>query len=276
MRFGEFLPWIIVTFSTLIFIKVVSPRNWPERTRRAFHFVLTAGFFLMIGAYWLSTGEKFDETAYRWVLCRIYPFARCSAVAPAAARDDLRERLEQQIENLKRETDALKRRQDDAQEAKRQEEVRAKANAVAKPVPLPSLSQEGPQMSAIKPVPEPLKPLPYETSNTRKSPIVHDAEKIKLYVVTFAYNGKLESPPYSGGTVRQDYSGYAGILLRDYQGKFEIRLTDVKVGGLGGLRHECTGGQALSDLRVGDVVRMKPGNCTMLTDTFVPGTVFAP
>ncbi len=105
---------------------------------------------------------------------------------------------------------------------------------------------------------------------------MHSAEKIKLYVVSFAPDGELGSPPYTDGTIRRDYSGYAGILLRDNQGMFEIRVTDVKAGGLGGFRHECTGGQALSAISIGDIVRMKPGNCTTLTDMFVPGTAFAP
>jgi hypothetical protein len=38
-------------------------------------------FFLLIGAYWLTTGEKFDETAYRLILCQIYNFV--PAVQPA-------------------------------------------------------------------------------------------------------------------------------------------------------------------------------------------------
>lgn len=104
--------------------------------------------------------------------------------------------------------------------------------------------------------------------------VVHGAEKTKLYVVTFAPGGKLEGPPYTGGTIRRDYAGYAGTLVRDDRGTFEIKVTDVNVAGQGSLRHECTGGAALSAIKIGDIVRMKPGNCTMLTDYFVPGAAF--
>ena len=151
MRITEYLPWIIITFLTLVIVRAVSPINWPEHTRRAFHIAIAAVFFFLIGGYWLTTGEKFDETAYRLVLCRIYPFERCSYVASDVAPSaPLRKRLEEQkeqIEELKRVTEALKQ-QAIAQEAKRQEDERAKANAAAKPAPLPLPRHEEPQMPA--------------------------------------------------------------------------------------------------------------------------------
>ena len=81
MRLGEYLPWVIATIVSLLFVTPVVPKHWPKHTKALFRIAVAAGFFFLIGAYWLATGEKFDETAYRVVLCRIYPFERCSSIS---------------------------------------------------------------------------------------------------------------------------------------------------------------------------------------------------
>jgi len=116
---------------------------------------------------------------------------------------------------------------------------------------------------------------PHSPASAAPPPAVHGVEKTKLYVVTFSPSGKLEGPPYTGGTIKSDFAGYAGTLVRDDRGTFEIKVTDVNLAGQGSLQHDCTGGVPLSRIRIGDIVRMKPSNCTMLTDYFVPGAAFA-
>jgi hypothetical protein len=112
------------------------------------------------------------------------------------------------------------------------------------------------------------------TEAASAQPVGRGPEKTKLYAVTFAPGGKLETPPYTGGTIRRDYAGYAGTLVRDDRGIFEIKVTDVNLAGQEGLRHECTGGAAFAAIKVGAIVRMKPSNCTTLTDYFVAGAAF--
>jgi len=81
MRLGEYLLWGIATITTLLFVTAVVPKRWSDRTKVVFRIAVAAAFFFLIGIYWLATGEKFDETAYRIVLCRIYYFERCSSVS---------------------------------------------------------------------------------------------------------------------------------------------------------------------------------------------------
>src|SRR5262249_38484960 len=50
--------------------------------------VMAVGFFFLIGAYWLITGEKFDETAYRLVLCPMYAFERCSSPSVSSSQPE--------------------------------------------------------------------------------------------------------------------------------------------------------------------------------------------
>jgi flagellar biosynthesis GTPase FlhF len=88
-------------------------------------------FFFLIGAYWLATGEKFDETAYRFVLCRLYSFERCSALVEKPARIETSEQLKREMEALTKATQELRRQQQEAAEEKRREEERAKAKLEA-------------------------------------------------------------------------------------------------------------------------------------------------
>lgn len=81
MRVSEYLPWIVATFVSLIFVSAVLPTGWPEKTKRAFRLFVALLFFFVIGLYWLATGEKFDETVYRIVLCNFHSFERCSSAA---------------------------------------------------------------------------------------------------------------------------------------------------------------------------------------------------
>jgi len=79
MRFSDYLMWLIATFASLLFVGAVTPKHWSAPTRDVFRVLVAVSFFFLIGAYWLTTGEKFDETAYRLVLCRLHAFERCSA-----------------------------------------------------------------------------------------------------------------------------------------------------------------------------------------------------
>lgn len=79
MRISEYLLWFLLTFGSLFVVSAVLPNSWPERTKITIRMVTAAGFFLLIGAYWLTTGEKFDETAYRLILCRVHDFYRCNS-----------------------------------------------------------------------------------------------------------------------------------------------------------------------------------------------------
>jgi hypothetical protein len=130
MRIGEYLPWIIATFSTLIFVTTVSPKHWSENTKRAFSVAIAGAFFFLIGAYWLTTGEKLDESAYRLILCKLYPFERCSSVSSEVApKGDVPDQLKQQMAALTKTANELKRQQEEMREAKRREEDRAAAKS---------------------------------------------------------------------------------------------------------------------------------------------------
>lgn len=78
MRPSELLFWLLATFSTLFFVSAVLPSKWPQHVRFTFRMVVAVAFFFLIGAYWLTTGEKFDETTYRLLLCRVHDFQRCN------------------------------------------------------------------------------------------------------------------------------------------------------------------------------------------------------
>lgn len=93
MRLGEYLPWIIATATTLLFVTAVLPEGWSERRKKAFKIAIGVTFFLLVGVYWLVTGEKFDETAYRLVLCRIYEFERCAFVEKDALHDEASQQI---------------------------------------------------------------------------------------------------------------------------------------------------------------------------------------
>src|SRR2546423_13731074 len=85
MRVSEYLPWLIATFASLLFVSVLTPTYWREPTKHIFRVLVALCFFFLIGVYWLMTGEKFDETTYRLVLCRFHAFERCASppsVAP--------------------------------------------------------------------------------------------------------------------------------------------------------------------------------------------------
>jgi hypothetical protein len=132
MRIGEYLPWLIATISTLFFVTAVAPKHWSERSKTVLRIAIAAIFFVLIGAYWLSTGEKFDETAYRFVLCRLYQFERCSGPpADVAAKSDTPERLQREVEALTKAAQEIRRQQEEAAEARKRDEERARMKAAA-------------------------------------------------------------------------------------------------------------------------------------------------
>ena len=111
MRISEYLPWIIASFLSLLFVTAVTPNKWSERTKNTFRVIVAVCFFFLIGAYWLATGEKFDETAYRLVLCKIHSFERCSNAGASQSGPDGEslERWRKSEQQLKDAADAIAR-----------------------------------------------------------------------------------------------------------------------------------------------------------------------
>src|SRR4051794_21638140 len=99
MRFPDLIFW----FATLFFVTAHLPKNCPAQVRGIFRFFVATFFFFLIGVYWLTTGEKFDESAYRLILCRVYPFPRCTLANEV-----------QRIERETQEAEAERRRQAEA------------------------------------------------------------------------------------------------------------------------------------------------------------------
>jgi|GEM_PF-5262542 len=151
MRLGEYLPWIIATAATLLFVTVVLPDRWSTRRKNAFKFVIAGIFFLFIGAYWLTTGEKLDETAYRFVLCKIYNFEKCVSIE-RTQQHDVSQQFAREAEALRKIVEEIRSQQQEAaarqakedreriekqraaDEVRRQEEAKAKAKADAEAV----------------------------------------------------------------------------------------------------------------------------------------------
>jgi hypothetical protein len=132
MRLGEFLPWIIATIATLLFVTAVVPQHWSARTKHTFRITVAAGFFFSIGAYWLTTGEKFDETVYRFVLCRVHSFERCSSISrEVSSRNEVTERPKSEIESLTQAIQEIRRQQEEAAEVRKKQEERAREKAEA-------------------------------------------------------------------------------------------------------------------------------------------------
>lgn len=146
MHISEFLPWLLATFSTLIFVSALMPAHWSAKVKASFRLFVAILSFVAIGGYWLTTGEKFDETAYRLVLCKIHNFNRCNLselkrgepsapsqdvqsggqsrveeIAAERRRQDERERLAEEVH--RREMEAERRRQQE-RERQRQDENR--------------------------------------------------------------------------------------------------------------------------------------------------------
>ncbi len=132
MRLGEFLPWIIATIASVLFVTAVVPERWPARTKYMFRIAVAVGFFFLIGTYWLTTGEKFDETLYRFVLCRFHAFERCSTISREVnPNSEAPERLKSEIDALAKAAQEIRRQQDEAADARKRDEERAKAKADA-------------------------------------------------------------------------------------------------------------------------------------------------
>jgi len=129
MRFSEYLLWFLVTFASLFFVSAVLPRSWPEQLRTIFRIVVAVAFFFLVGAYWLTTGEKLDESAYRLVLCQMYNFERCKPPSDVAAEEERRRQVEAQrqqsaAEAREREAEKERRRQTELERQKAADEAR--------------------------------------------------------------------------------------------------------------------------------------------------------
>ena len=137
MRISEYLPWVLVTFASLIFVSPIFSKEWSERTIAIFRISVAIVFFFLIGAYWLLTGEKFDETAYKLILCRVYSFERCAS-SGEVLRDNgvASENIKKEIEALRKATEELNQRQNEAnkraeEEARKHAELAARAKREA-------------------------------------------------------------------------------------------------------------------------------------------------
>jgi flagellar biosynthesis GTPase FlhF len=104
----------------------VLPGGWPEHRKKVFKIAIAIGFFIVIGVYWLITGEKFDETAYRLVLCKVYQFERCLSVEREASQNDTSQQIARQAEALIKAAEEIRREQQEAA-ARRANEDRERA-----------------------------------------------------------------------------------------------------------------------------------------------------
>jgi hypothetical protein len=78
MRPFDFLPYVAVTVAGLFIVQAAVSHTWKEGVKRGFQAVMAVLFFVCIGSYWLATGEKPDETAYRLIICPFLALDRCS------------------------------------------------------------------------------------------------------------------------------------------------------------------------------------------------------
>lgn len=74
----EMLPWLGLTAIALLFVEAKVDRNWSALRKLVFRVSVGALFFVLLGIYWLMTGESPVETAYRRVLCPFVHSARCT------------------------------------------------------------------------------------------------------------------------------------------------------------------------------------------------------
>lgn len=87
MRLADFLPYVALTAASMFFVQAVVSRAWTDSVRHAFRAVMAVLFFCSIGMYWLATGEKPDETVYRFVICPFVQFERCRSDREASPVD---------------------------------------------------------------------------------------------------------------------------------------------------------------------------------------------
>jgi hypothetical protein len=132
MRFSDYAVWFLGTFLTLFFVTARLPQNLPEKIRAVFSLIVAVIFFFLIGVYWLATGEKFDETAYRVILCPIYTFERCITDGrerhlDAERRQAEAERQRSAAEARERETETERRRLAEAERQRLAREQEAEA-----------------------------------------------------------------------------------------------------------------------------------------------------
>jgi hypothetical protein len=115
MRIAEYTQWVIITFFSLLIVRALYPKNWPPAEKVIFSVIVAIVFFFLIGAFWLTTGKKFDEVVYEAVLCPLHAFARCE---PLTAEEEERRRLQ---EEQRRKAEAERREAERKREAERQE-----------------------------------------------------------------------------------------------------------------------------------------------------------
>ena len=80
MRPFEWLPYVALTVAGLFFVQALVASDWSERFKRMFRATMALIFFGCIGVYWLATGEKPDETAYRYIICPWISLEGCLSV----------------------------------------------------------------------------------------------------------------------------------------------------------------------------------------------------
>lgn len=79
MRLTDFIVYFGAALLGLVVASVAVKDEWPKYIKLTFRTSVAILLFLLVGIYWLFTGEKIDETIYRSVLCRIYPIGeRCA------------------------------------------------------------------------------------------------------------------------------------------------------------------------------------------------------
>jgi hypothetical protein len=82
LRVTEYLPYVILTAVSVLFVRAVTAERWSPAKKAVFTTVMAVLLFLGIGIYWLRTGEKPDETAIRLLLCPFFEDSdRCKRAA---------------------------------------------------------------------------------------------------------------------------------------------------------------------------------------------------
>ena len=132
MRISEYFLWLLVTFGSLFIVSAVLPEKWSAKAKTVFRITVTVSFFFLVGVYWLATGERPDETAYRFVLCKIYQFERCNHPESLDAKGGNRRQIEKDVqptaaEIQDREENAERRRRDELERQRTADEARKRA-----------------------------------------------------------------------------------------------------------------------------------------------------
>ncbi len=127
MRIWEFVPYILATSAAILFVNAIAGDHWPKFKRAVYKVV--AGLLLssVIGFYWLTTGDKPDETLFKLAMCPFVPAAeKCK---PSFSNSEPASNRQAEEAAATRAAEAERVRQQEA--AKRAAELRRQAEEAA-------------------------------------------------------------------------------------------------------------------------------------------------